>query len=86
MCEYSHITHSGFAGMSIPVLSPLAMERLRHGLCEQRCWFNTILLSSLGMASATDFVPAWGNRNNSHTWNVVTLIPQHYNLTLFISS
>ena len=71
MCEYSHITHSGFAGMSIPVLSPLAMERLRHGLCEQRCWFNTILLSSLGMASATDFVPAWGNRNNSHTWNVV---------------
>ena len=30
-----------------------------------------MLLSSLGMASATDFVPAWGNRNNSHTWNVV---------------
>ncbi len=71
MYRYRHISHSGFAGMRIPVLSTQAMERLRHGLCEQRCWYNTLLLSSLGMACATDFVPAWGNRNNSHTWNVV---------------
>ena len=71
MSEYRHVTHSGFAGMSIPVLSVGVMERLRHGLCEQRCWMNTMILSSMGMACATDFVPVWGNRNNSHTWNVV---------------
>ncbi len=69
--RYRHITHSGFAGMDIPILDFQTMVRLRHGLCEQRCWFNTILLSSLGIACATDFVPAWGNRNNSHTWNIV---------------
>lgn len=69
--RYHHVSHSGFAGTEIPIHTALIMEKLRHGLCEQRCWFNSILFSSLGMAVATDFVPAWGNRNNSHTWNVV---------------
>ncbi len=68
---YRHISHSGFAGTKIPVLTAGSMEKLRHGLCGQRCWFNSLLLSSLGLAVATDFVPAWGNRNNSHTWNVL---------------
>ncbi len=69
--RYRHVTHSGFAGTRIPIHTAQTMEKLRHGLCEQRCWFNSLLFSSLGMAVATDFVPAWGNRNNSHTWNVV---------------
>ena len=69
--EYRHITHSGFAGTRIPVLNTATMEQMRHALCEQRCWFNSMLLTSLGMAVTTDFVPAWGNRNNSHTWNVM---------------
>lgn len=68
---YRHLTHSAFAGVDIPILTAATFERLRHGTCEQRCWFNSLLLSSLGMAVAIDFVPAWGNRNNSHTWNVI---------------
>ena len=69
--QYRHISHSGFAGMQIPILSAAALEQLRHGLCEHKCWFNSLLFSALGMAVAVDFVPAWGNRNNSHTWNVL---------------
>lgn len=69
--EYRHLTHSQFWGTQIPILSASTFEHLRHGLCEHRCWYNSILFSSLGMACAVDFVPAWGNRNNNHTWNVL---------------
>lgn len=69
--EYRHLTHSQFWGTQIPILSASTFEYLRHGLCEHRCWYNSLLFSSLGMAVAVDFVPAWGNKNNNHTWNVL---------------
>lgn len=69
--EYSHLTHSQFWGIRIPILTASTFEYLRHGLCEHRCWYNSLLFSSLGMGVAVDFVPAWGNRNNNHTWNVL---------------
>ena len=69
--EYSHLTHSQFWGTQIPILTASTFEYLRHGLCEHRCWYNSLLFSSLGIGVAVDFVPAWGNRNNNHTWNVL---------------
>lgn len=69
--QYKNLTHSRFYGVGIPILSASVFEKMGHGLCEQRCWFNTLLFSSFGMAVAIDFVPDWGNRNNSHTWNVL---------------
>lgn len=41
--------------------------------CSQRCWFNSMLLSALGIPCAIDFVPAWGNRNSSHEWNSIII-------------
>lgn len=69
--EYRRLTHSAHSGISIPILQAKTFEYLRHGLCMHRCWFNSLLLSSLGIPVAIDFVPAWGNRNNSHSWNVI---------------
>ena len=69
--EYRHLTHSQFWGTKIPILTASTLEYLRYGLCEHRCWYNSLLLSSLGMAVTIDFVPAWGNRNNNHSWNVL---------------
>lgn len=69
--EYRHLTHSQFWGTQIPILTASTFEYLRHGLCEHRCWYNSLLFSSLGLGIAVDFVPAWGNRNNNHTWNVL---------------
>lgn len=69
--EYRYLKHSQFWGTQIPILTSSTFEHLQNGLCEHRCWYNSLLFSSLGMAVAVDFVPAWGNRNNNHTWNVL---------------
>ena len=81
--EYRYLTHSGFRGTRIPVLRAETFEYLRHGLCMHRCWYNSLLLSSLGMPAAIDFVPAWGNRNNSHSWNVVIVGGESYAFEAF---
>lgn len=69
--EYRHLKHSQFWGTQIPILTASTFEYLQNGLCEHRCWYNSLLFSSVGMAVAVDFVPAWGNRNNNHKWNVL---------------
>ena len=43
----------------------------KRSLCERRVWFNSMLLSSLGFPCVIDWVPAWGNRHSSHTWNAI---------------
>lgn len=81
--EYHHLTHSAFWGTQIPVWTAGTFEKLHHGLCMHRCWYNSLLLSSLGMPVAIDFVPAWGNRNNSHAWNVIIIGGQSYAFEAF---
>lgn len=68
---YSYIGHSGFHATGIPIWDVATLERLRHGLCTHKCWHNTLLFSSLGIAVATDIVPAWANRGSSHSWSVL---------------
>lgn len=46
--------------------------------CSARCWFNSMLLSALGVPCTIDFVPAWGNRNSSHEWNAVVVNGKTY--------
>lgn len=81
--EYRYLTHSGFWGTGIPLWDAGTFEELRHGLCSQRCWYNSLLLSSLGMPVAVDYVPAWANRNSSHTWNVVMIGGKSYAFEAF---
>jgi len=76
--QYKDLTHSMYWGTQIPILNASTFEYMRHGLCEQRCWYNSLLFSSLGMAIAIDFIPAWGNRRNSHSWNVLIKNGQSY--------
>ena len=71
--QYRQIRHSGFWGASLPVFSADVVEYLRIALCMHKCWFNSLLLSAVGMPVAIDFVPGWGNRNSSHTWNVMMM-------------
>ncbi|MFA6897744.1 MAG: hypothetical protein WCQ96_05715 [Patescibacteria group bacterium] len=81
--RYKNLTHSRYWGMGIPILNASTFDYMRHGLCEHRCWYNSLLFSSLGMAVAIDFVPAWGNRRNSHTWNVLIKNGQSYAFEAF---
>jgi hypothetical protein len=83
---YRDFGHSRYYAMRMPLLTATTFERLRHGLCEQRCWYNSLLLSSLGMEVAIDFVPEWGNRNNAHAWNVIIQHGQSYAFESFWDS
>ena len=46
--------------------------------CSARCWFNSMLLSALGVPCTIDYVPAWGNRNSSHEWNAIIINGKTY--------
>jgi hypothetical protein len=58
---YLHPTDQGFS----------AMERSRMGRCEDITNFTTYGARSVGLATAADFTPAWGHRDNNHAWNVL---------------
>ncbi|MDR2038656.1 MAG: hypothetical protein LBQ60_12100 [Bacteroidales bacterium] len=49
-----------------------------HSVCYERCWFNTMLLSTVGIPSSIDYIPAWGNRNDNHFWNTILLKNKFY--------
>lgn len=80
---YKDIVHSPYYVPQIPLLNATALEKVKTGTCEQRCWFNSLLLSSLGMAAAIDFVPVWGNRNGGHSWNVIIINGESYAFEAF---
>lgn len=46
--------------------------------CSERCWFNSMLFSALGIPCTIEFVPAWGNRNSSHEWNAIIVDGKTY--------
>lgn len=75
---YHTLTHSKFYATQTPIYDAGTFERVKHGLCKSRCWYNSLLFSSIGMAIAIDFVPAWGNRNASHSWNVLIIDGKSY--------
>ena len=76
--RYRHIDYSNRWTPRMPVHSAATLERVLLGTCEHRCWYNSLLFSSLGMAVAIDFVPVWGNRNNGHSWNVLVRDGESY--------
>ncbi len=58
---YLHPTDQGFA----------EMERTGMGRCEDITNMTTYAARSLGLATAADYTPAWGHRDNNHAWNVL---------------
>lgn len=54
-------------------LMPRGTTLLRglSGNCREEASFAVYLCRSLGIPSAIDFTPNWGNRSQGHTWNVI---------------
>ena len=54
-------------------LMPRGTTLLRglSGNCREEACFAVYLCRSLGIPSAIDFTPNWGNRSQGHTWNVI---------------
>jgi hypothetical protein len=58
---YLHPTDQGFA----------EMETSCAGRCEDITNMTTYAARALGLATAADYTPAWGHRDNNHAWNVL---------------
>lgn len=65
------LKHTGKDVVDYPYLKLSDVCISKRVLCDTRCWFNSMLLASLGLPVAIDYVPAWGNRDNNHSWNVI---------------
>ncbi len=69
--RYKALKHNQFMLSDLPLLKVEDFEVLKRGACEHKCWYNSMLFASHGIACAIDFVLAWGNRNAGHSWNVI---------------
>ena len=78
LSKYQTINHSNFAAINTPIYSISTLELIKRGLCEHKCWFNATLLTTMGIPTVIDFVPAWGNRNSRHSWNAIVLNGETY--------
>ena len=69
MC--SQFEFIGQTGGIPPTLEQLC--RQRTGKCRDESAFEVALARSMGIPTAIDFTPHWGNRTNSHSWCVLIL-------------
>ncbi|MGM0609213.1 MAG: hypothetical protein ACQESP_12455 [Candidatus Muiribacteriota bacterium] len=69
--HYKDLKHNKSQLSDLPLLKIEDFETLKRGNCETKCWYNSMLFAAHGIPCAIDFVPAWGNRNASHSWNVI---------------
>lgn len=67
----SDLMHNNWAAASMPIYNAATFEYVKRGSCDDKAWYNCLQLSALGMATAIDFVPEWGNRAGGHSWNCV---------------
>lgn len=58
---YLHPTDQGFGEMGTSCA----------GRCEDITNMTTYAARALGLATAADYTPAWGHRDNNHAWNVL---------------
>lgn len=76
--QYRYLKHSDFVATNIPLYDAPSFEKIKRGLCDAKVWYNSILLSSLGMAVTSDFIPAWGNRSGAHGWSALLIDGKTY--------
>ena len=68
MKQFEFISNRG--GVA-PTLSSIC--KYRTGKCQDEASYTIALSRYLGIPTALDFVPHWGNRPNDHVWSVVIL-------------
>ena len=76
--SYSELMHNNWAAASLPLYSASAFEQLKRGSCDDKAWYNCLMMSALGMGVAIDFVPEWGNRAGGHSWNCLIVGGETY--------
>lgn len=65
------LKHAGGDITDFPYLKLSDLRIAKRCMCETRCWFNSMMLSSLGIPTTVDYIPAWGNSDHAHSWNAL---------------
>lgn len=66
---YRELMHFDWAASSMPIYNAATFEQVKRASCDDKAWYNCLMMSALGMGIAIDFVPQWGNRSGGHSWN-----------------
>lgn len=75
---YEDLMHNNWSAASMPIYNAATFEQIKRGSCDDRTWYNCLMMSALGMSVAIDFVPEWGNRGGGHSWNSLIVNGQTY--------
>ncbi|WP_288738772.1 hypothetical protein [uncultured Parabacteroides sp.] len=75
---YSDLMHNNWAAASMPIYNAASFEQVKRGSCDDKAWYNCLMMSALGMGVAIDFVPEWGNRAGGHSWNSLVVGGETY--------
>ena len=67
-----------FNGSQVKFLHPDALLQVGGSFCKDRTALNMLLFTALGQPITVDFIPFWGNRKHSHSWNVLLTDSGHY--------
>ena len=78
MNQFEYIANRGPVDPSLENLC-----KYRTGKCQDEASFTVSLSRYLGIPTAIDFTPHWGNRPNSHTWSVLVL-PNGKSVTFYM--
>lgn len=86
LIKYGDIIYAADMLGHFPYLTTSSVMKSKRIECEDRVWFNYYLLSSAAFPVAIDFIPNWGNRNASHTWNTIVMDDQTFPFEPFYST
>lgn len=75
---YKELKHFDWAAASMPIYNAATFEQIKRGSCDDKAWYNCLMMSALGMGVAIDFVPEWGNRSGGHSWNSLIVGGESY--------
>lgn len=56
-----------------PLQSYSTNARYKRGTCSDHAVYTTMIMRALGIPTAIDFVPYWGDNNNGHSFNALIL-------------
>lgn len=74
----------GLVGLdNYPYIKLSDIKLSRQGSCDMGSIYNSMEFAALGISVAVDVVPAWGNRNASHTWNTLIHNDKEYSFDPF---
>lgn len=69
--QYKDYKFDYWITQNLPILKFKYFMKMKRGNCAIKSWFNTYVVNAEGVPMVTDFVPAWGTKEDNHQWNAL---------------